>query len=103
VDTLAGYVAARIGRVPLRGEIIPGPGRFELEVLDADPRRVKKLKIFLSFDRRPGVARDNPRPLAPSGATAGGAPSTQPELPVASDASLKLSPDDTRSKDKRPT
>jgi hemolysin (HlyC) family protein len=103
VDTLAGYIAARIGRVPLRGEIIPGPGRFELEVLDADPRRVKKLKIFLSFDRRPGVARDSPRPLAPSGAIAGGAPSTQPELPVARDTSLKLSPDDTRSKDKRPT
>ena len=27
VDTLAGYVATRIGRVPVRGELVPGPGR----------------------------------------------------------------------------
>src|SRR5205807_3105883 len=40
VDTLAGYIASRIGRVPVRGELVPGPGGFEIEVLDADPRRV---------------------------------------------------------------
>ncbi len=27
VDTLAGYVATRIGRVPVRGELVPGPAR----------------------------------------------------------------------------
>ena len=54
VDTLAGYIATRIGRVPVRGELVPGPGPFEIEVLDADPRRVKKLKIYLSADRRNG-------------------------------------------------
>src|SRR4051794_2457309 len=48
VDTLAGYIASRIGRVPVRGELVPGPGRFEIEVLDADPRRVKKLRIYLT-------------------------------------------------------
>ena len=47
VDTLAGYVATRIGRVPVRGELIPGPGPFELEILDADPRRLKKLRASL--------------------------------------------------------
>src|SRR5262249_14544117 len=46
VDTLAGYIATRIGRLPVRGELVPGPGPFELEVLDADPRRVKKLRIY---------------------------------------------------------
>ncbi|HLQ90690.1 MAG TPA: hemolysin family protein [Xanthobacteraceae bacterium] len=46
VDTLAGYIATRIGRVPVRGELVPGPGRFEIEILDADPRRAKKLKIY---------------------------------------------------------
>src|SRR5262252_5255214 len=56
VDTLAGYVATRIGRLPVRGEIVPGPGKFEIEVLDADPRRVKRLKIYRSPDR-PGAAR----------------------------------------------
>ena len=60
VDTLAGYIATRIGRVPVRGELVPGPGRFEIEVLDADPRRVKKLKIYLSADRNGG--EDAPRP-----------------------------------------
>ena len=44
VDTLAGYVAARIGRLPVRGELVPGPGPYEIEILDADPRRVKKLE-----------------------------------------------------------
>jgi magnesium and cobalt transporter len=48
VDTLGGYVVKRIGRVPVRGELIPGPGQFEFEVLDADPRRIKKLRIYLS-------------------------------------------------------
>src|SRR5437868_7477553 len=56
VDTLAGYIATRIGRLPVRGEVVPGPARFEIEVLDADPRRVKRLKIYQSPDR-PGAAR----------------------------------------------
>jgi CBS domain containing-hemolysin-like protein len=58
VDTLAGYVMTRIGRVPVRGELVPGPGPFELEVLDADPRRLKKLRIYR------GVGRANGRPAA---------------------------------------
>src|SRR5499426_3840756 len=62
VDTLAGYIATRIGRLPVRGEVVPGPGQFEIEVLDADPRRVKRLKIYKSPDRR-GTAR--PRPAGP--------------------------------------
>jgi len=45
VNTLGGYLATRIGRVPVRGELIPGPGPYEIEVLDADPRRVKRLRI----------------------------------------------------------
>jgi CBS domain containing-hemolysin-like protein len=56
VDTLAGYVAVRIGRVPVRGELVPGPGRLEIEVLDADPRRVKKLKIYRIVDGPNGRA-----------------------------------------------
>ena len=45
VDTIGGLVTAAAGRVPDRGEILKGPGQFEFEVLDADPRRVKRLKI----------------------------------------------------------
>jgi CBS domain containing-hemolysin-like protein len=69
VDTLAGYVATRIGRVPVRGELVPGPGPFELEILDADPRRVKKLRIYRGLDRQNGgrhVTRRPPPPAPPS-------------------------------------
>jgi CBS domain containing-hemolysin-like protein len=98
VDTLAGYIAARIGRVPVRGELIPGPGRFELEVLDADPRRVKKIKISFGLDPRHG--RLATRLSVPA---AGSTPSDQPELPMARGASVKLAPEDAHAKDKRPT
>ena len=48
VDTLGGYLSTQVGRVPVRGELVPGPGPFEIEVLDADPRRVKRVKIYRS-------------------------------------------------------
>ena len=28
VDTLGGYLVTRVGRLPLRGELVPGPGRL---------------------------------------------------------------------------
>jgi CBS domain containing-hemolysin-like protein len=52
VDTLGGYLVTRVGRVPVRGELVPGPGIYEIEVLDADPRRVKRVRINRSKDRR---------------------------------------------------
>ena len=45
IDTLGGLVFALLGRVPARGELIRHPAGLEFEVLDADPRRVKKLRI----------------------------------------------------------
>ncbi|MBI3676388.1 MAG: HlyC/CorC family transporter [Proteobacteria bacterium] len=45
VNTLAGLVVSLLGRVPLRGEIVHHPSGFEFEILEADPRRVKKLRI----------------------------------------------------------
>jgi hemolysin (HlyC) family protein len=56
VDTLGGYLVMRAGHVPVRGELVPGPDSFEAEVLDADPRKVKRVKIYRSKDRRPGAA-----------------------------------------------
>jgi CBS domain containing-hemolysin-like protein len=56
VDTVGGYLVTRVGRVPVRGELVPGPGPFEIEVLDADPRRVKKVKIYRS--KQPRAARE---------------------------------------------
>ena len=45
VDTIAGLVSALAGHVPARGEIIQLGVDLECEVLDADPRRVKKIRI----------------------------------------------------------
>lgn len=45
VDTLGGLVFTLAGRVPMRGEIIRHPAGFDIEVLDADPRRVKRLRV----------------------------------------------------------
>jgi CBS domain containing-hemolysin-like protein len=45
VDTIAGLVFDLVGRMPVKGEIISGLKGFEFEVLMADPRQVKRLKI----------------------------------------------------------
>jgi CBS domain containing-hemolysin-like protein len=44
-DTAAGLAVALAGRLPQRGEILHHPAGFEMEILDADPRRVKRLRI----------------------------------------------------------
>jgi CBS domain containing-hemolysin-like protein len=51
VQTLGGYLVSHVGRLPVRGEVISGPGNFEVEVLDADPRRVKRLRIATRKER----------------------------------------------------
>jgi len=45
VDSLGGLVFTLAGRVPSRGEIIEHPSGIEFDVLDADPRRVKRLRV----------------------------------------------------------
>ncbi|CEJ10357.1 Hemolysin C [bacterium YEK0313] len=45
VDTLGGYLTVLAGHVPVRGEVVAGRDDFEFEVVDADPRRVKRVKI----------------------------------------------------------
>lgn len=45
VGTLGGLVFTMLGRVPTRGEVVHHPSGLEFEVLDADRRRVKKLKL----------------------------------------------------------
>ena len=86
VDTIGGYLVAQVGRLPVRGEIVPGPGRFEFEVLDADPRRVKKLKIHRSRQLR--VAADGGAARA-ARATTSPAPASDPASPTPAPASAK--------------
>ena len=47
LDTVGGLAVAHSGRVPQRGEIITLGEGAEFEIIDADPRRVKKLKLHL--------------------------------------------------------
>jgi CBS domain containing-hemolysin-like protein len=61
VDTMAGYIVTLVNRVPVRGELVKGPGAFEIEILDADPRRVKRVRIHPSRERRRGAERTAPR------------------------------------------
>jgi CBS domain containing-hemolysin-like protein len=56
VETLGGLVSMLAGRVPSRGETIKHESGIDFEVLDADPRRIKRLKI-----------RGLPGPAAPTG------------------------------------
>ncbi|MGR3492380.1 MAG: hemolysin family protein [Shimia sp.] len=47
IDTLGGLVFMLTGRVPARGEVVPHPAGPEFEVVDADPRRIKRLRVRL--------------------------------------------------------
>ena len=70
VETLGGFLVTHVGRLPVRGEVISGPGNFEIEVLDADPRRVKRLRIATRKERTmPRIQRESRRrEAAPDGA-----------------------------------
>lgn len=45
IDTLGGLVFLLSGRVPARGEVIPHPKGPEFEVVEADPRRIKRVRV----------------------------------------------------------
>ena len=53
IDTLGGLVFMLSGRVPARGEVIQHPEGPEFEVVDADPRRIKRLRV-----RLPGIVAE---------------------------------------------
>ena len=55
VDTLAGLVVTMAGRVPARGEVLAHDSGIEFEVLDADPRRIHRLRIR-NINKKPDQA-----------------------------------------------
>jgi len=65
IDTVGGLVVARLGRVPAKGEWVPHESGIELEVLDADPQRIKRVRVH--------------RPLASQEAGANGLPAREGE------------------------
>jgi CBS domain containing-hemolysin-like protein len=88
IDTLGGYLVSKVGHVPVRGELVAGPPGFEIEVVDADPRRVKRARIYRSKDRRAARLREGRRReeeaeatrVQPAGETSSG-PKLQPTPP----------------------
>jgi CBS domain containing-hemolysin-like protein len=62
IDTVAGLVATLAGRVPQRGEVIVHPDGFEFEVMEADPRRIRRLRIRPRAPLIDGVAARAPEP-----------------------------------------
>ncbi|MCW5761199.1 MAG: DUF21 domain-containing protein, partial [Phenylobacterium sp.] len=62
IDTIGGLAFSIVGRVPARGELIKHQSGVEFEVLEADPRRIKRLKIHLP--RREGTAGEVPNAAA---------------------------------------
>jgi CBS domain containing-hemolysin-like protein len=89
VQTLGGYLVSHVGRLPVRGEVISGPGNFEVEVLDADPRRVKRLRIAPRKERpAPRTQRESRRretAAAPEPEQPGQEPSQAPSQAQAND------------------
>ncbi|HKL06420.1 MAG TPA: hemolysin family protein [Roseovarius sp.] len=47
IDTLGGLVFMLLGRVPVRGEVVEHPSGAVIEVIEADPRRIKRLRVRL--------------------------------------------------------
>ena len=63
VDTLGGLIFSELGRIPARGEVVQAVPGFEFQVLDADPRRIKRVRIVRG---RPAVRRRVPRTDTPA-------------------------------------
>jgi len=49
IDTLGGLVFMLLGRVPVRGEVVEHPSGTVFEVVDADPRRIKRLRVRVPY------------------------------------------------------
>ena len=45
IDTLGGVAFALAGRVPVRGEILSHPAGMDIEIMDADTRRIRRLRL----------------------------------------------------------
>lgn len=74
LDTLGGIVFLRTGRVPARGEVVPHESGAEFEIVDADPRRIKRVRV-----RLPGAAARVAPAAEPAQTVADEAPRTAAE------------------------
>ncbi len=78
IDTLGGLVSSLSGYVPIRGELITHPAGLEFQVLDADPRRVNRLRIrMIATGKSPESEPGQSKPASPTSPI----PSKTPEPP----------------------
>jgi CBS domain containing-hemolysin-like protein len=84
-DTLGGLIFSMAGRVPVRGELIRHPSGIEFEIVDSDPRRVKRVRIHTQGKAeaaaKPEAAPpvEDPPPPAPEPAPPAASPEPAPE------------------------
>lgn len=82
VDTLGGLVFASLGRIPVRGEVVQAIPGFEFQILDADPRRVKRVRIMrkrpLARRRVVKTERETSSETPPTGRDTEVGPGSQP-------------------------
>ncbi|MDJ0946231.1 MAG: hemolysin family protein [Kiloniellales bacterium] len=71
IDTLGGLVATIAGRVPTRGELILHSSGVSFEVMEADPRRIKRLRVRRTPNGAEAAADEASRPLPEGEAEAG--------------------------------
>ena len=92
VDTLGGLIFAALGRIPARGEVVQALAGFEFHILDADPRRIKRVRIVRKRPpaRRRLVKGDVEAPLKAAKQRA-----TVPNAAPAVDAALSTETDRT--------
>ena len=64
VDSLGGLVFTLIGRVPERGEVIRHPTGYEFEVIEADSRRIKRMRVRAPHKRPKPATSDADTPDA---------------------------------------
>ncbi len=56
IDTVGGLVFTLAGRVPAKGEVISHPSGIEFRVLDADPRRIRRLRVRRAAEEKAAAA-----------------------------------------------
>lgn len=75
-DTLGGLIFASLGRIPVRGEVVQAVPGFEFHILDADPRRVKRVRVTR---KRAGSVRRRERKPEGEGLSLAGERKKMPE------------------------
>lgn len=83
VDTIGGLIVSLLGRVPVRGEVVPAFAGYEMEVLDADPRRIRRVRLMRVRQhlRRGAARRDQvgaPTAMLPAPESASAVPKQEP-------------------------